>query len=359
MLCYGTLPEGKFGFFEKEKPTPGRGEALIRPLILGVCTSDVHQVEFAEEYTVLGHEGIGEVVEIGEDVTDIKVGDRVIVPATTPVWKSKEVQQGISMHSNGFCGGCTLGSAKDGLMAEFALINDADMNLAILPDDIDPLKASMIGDMMSTGLSGSELAEVGFGDTVAVLGIGPLGCLAVAGAKARGAGRIIVAGHRKISFEVAKQYGATDFIDYKEENVVERIMELTGGKGVDCAISAGPGERMIHNALAVTRLGGHVANINTFAAVQDHLIGNWDAWLLGLTNKTLRGGLCPGGRLRLEQLVEMVRYDRVDPSKVITQVFDGFDKMGEAMDLMVEKAEGTLKPVVVCDKQLYDSLGLK
>ena len=359
MKCYGKLDFNVHGWFEKDRPSVKSETAIIRPLILGVCTSDVHQIqmEMSTNFTVLGHEGIGEIVEIGDHVTDFKPGDRVVIPATTPIWKTEEARSGVSMHSGGFCGGCTMGSVKDGLMAEFALINDPDMNLALLPDNVNPLAASMAGDMMSAGLSGAELAEVSFGDTVVVIGAGPLGCMAIAGAAMRGAGRIIAVDTRKKSVEVAKHYGATDIVNHKDgsTNMVNQILFLTGGRGADCCIIAGGGEDILDQAMRITCLGGRIANLNTFA-YGESLHFSLEGWGLGLANKTIRGGLCPGGRYRIEKMLELLKYDRLDPTKIITHVFKGFQYIEEAFDLMIRKEQDVLKPVVVCDEEFYDDL---
>lgn len=359
MKCYGKLDFNVHGWFEKDKPFIKPETAIIRPLILGVCTSDVHQIqmEMSTNFTVLGHEGIGEIVETGDNVTDFRPGDRVVIPATTPLWKTEEARRGVPMHSGGFCGGCTMGSAKDGLMAEFALINDPDMNLALLPDNINPLAASMAGDMMSTGLSGSELAEVSFGDTVVVIGAGPLGCMAIAGATMRGAGRIIAVDARKKSVEMAKHYGATDIVNHKERgiNVVDQILCLTNGRGADCCIIAGGGEDTLDQAMRITCLGGKIANLNTFA-YGECLHFSLEGWGLGLANKTIRGGLCPGGRYRIEKMLELLKYGRLNPIPIITHVFNGFQHMGKAFDLMIKKEQDVLKPVVVCDENFYDEL---
>lgn len=97
----------------------------------------------------------------------------------------------------------------------------------------------MLSDMVPTGFHGAELADVQFGDTVLVVGIGPVGLMAVAGAALRGAARILAVGTRPVCVEAARKYGATDFISYKNGPIDEQVLALTGGKGVDCAIIAG------------------------------------------------------------------------------------------------------------------------
>jgi len=121
----------------------------------------------------------------------------------------------------------------------------------ILADEISPEEACMLSDMVPTGFHGVELADVQFGDTVLVVGIGPVGLMAVAGANLRGASRIIAVGTRPVCREAAKKYGATDFIGYKEGPIDEQVLKLTNGAGVDKAIIAGGTVRAIMEAAGV------------------------------------------------------------------------------------------------------------
>lgn len=131
---------------------------------------------------ILGHECSAEVVKVGELVKDFKPGDRVIVPAITPDWNSLEAQAGYSMHSGGMLAGWKFSNFKDGVFGEYFHVNDADGNLAHLPEDFDPVEATQLSDMVPTGFHAVELADVQFGDVVLVIGIGPVGLMSVAAA---------------------------------------------------------------------------------------------------------------------------------------------------------------------------------
>jgi len=132
---------------------------------------------------ILGHECCAEVVETGALVKDFQPGDRVLVPAITPDWSSLEAQAGYAMHSGGMLAGWKFSNIKDGVFAEYFHVNDADGNLAHLPEGMDILEACMLSDMVPTGFHGAELADVQFGDTVLVVGIGPVGLMSVAGGR--------------------------------------------------------------------------------------------------------------------------------------------------------------------------------
>ena len=198
MKGFAMLKIGQTGWIEKNVPACGPMDAICKPLAIAICTSDVHTLwegAIGDRHNmILGHEGCAEVVEVGELVKDFKPGDRVLVPAITPDWNSLEAQAGYSMHSGGMLAGWKFSNFKDGVFSEFFHVNDADGNLAHMPSNINTVDACMLSDMVPTGFHGVELADVQFGDTVLVIGIGPVGLMAVAGASLRGAARIIAVG---------------------------------------------------------------------------------------------------------------------------------------------------------------------
>ncbi|MDN5312629.1 MAG: isopropanol dehydrogenase [Thermoanaerobacteraceae bacterium] len=350
MKGFAMLSIGKVGWIEKEKPAPGPFDAIVRPLAVAPCTSDIHTVYeggLGELYNaVLGHEAVGEVVEVGSEVKDFKPGDKVIIPAITPDWRTLDVQRGYHQHSRGMLAGYKFTVQKPGVFAEYIHVNDADMNLAHLPESISLEAAVMITDMMTTGLHGAELAEIELGASVAIFGIGPVGLMAVAGAKLRGAGRIIAVGSRPVCVEAAKYYGASDIVNYKNGAIDTQIMDLTEGKGVDAAIIAGGNADIMATAVKVVKSGGTIANINYFGEGDVLPIPRLE-WGCGMAHKAIKGGLCPGGRLRMERLAELVIYKRVDPSKLVTHVFHGFDNIEKALMLMKDKPKDLIKPVVI------------
>ncbi|TDT61338.1 NADP-dependent isopropanol dehydrogenase [Fonticella tunisiensis] len=352
MKGFAMLGIGKVGWIEKEKPTPGPFDAIVRPLAVAPCTSDIHTVfegAIGERHDmILGHEAVGEVVEVGSEVKDFKPGDRVIVPAITPSWRTLEVQRNYHQHSEGMLAGWKFSNIKDGVFGEFFHVNDADMNLAHLPEGISLEAAVMLTDMMTTGFHGAELAEIELGYSVAVLGIGAVGLMAVAGARLRGASRIIVVGSRPVCVEVAKEYGATDVVNYKNGPIDEQIIELTNGEGVDAAIIAGGDSDILASAVKITKPGGNISNINYFGSGEVLPVPRLE-WGCGMAHKTIRGGLCPGGRLRMEKLANLVKYKRVDPSKLVTHVFHGFENIEKALMLMKDKPKDLIKPVVLID----------
>ncbi len=340
---------GKVGWIEKEDPVAGPYDAIVKPIAVAPCSSDIHTVyEGAlgdRKDMMLGHEGVGEVVEVGSEVKDFKPGDKVVVPAITPDWRSLESEEGFAQHSGGMLAGWKFSNFKDGVFASRFHVNDADMNLAHLPDDISIEAAVMVTDMVTTGFHGAELANIQLGDTVVVIGIGPVGLMATAGAKILGAGRLIGVGSRKALVEAAKFYGATDIVNYRNGPVDEQIMELTNGKGVDRVIIAGAKPDIMKTAIKIVKPGGTVSNVNYYGEGDVIPVPRLD-WGSGMAHKTIIGGLTPGGRYRMERLIDLVRYNRVDPEKLITHKFHGFEHVEEALMLMKDKQQELIKPVV-------------
>lgn len=349
MKGFAMLRIGEVGWIEKDRPVCGPNDAICRPLAIAICTSDVHTVwegAVGERHNmILGHEGCAEVVEVGSEVRDFKPGDRVLVPAITPNWSSLEAQAGYAMHSGGMLAGWKFSNIKDGVFSEFFHVNDADGNLALMPEGMDIVDACMLSDMVPTGLHGAELADVQFGDTVLVIGIGPVGLMSVAGANLRGASRIIAVGTRPKCVEVAKLYGASDFISYKNGSIEKQALDLTGGKGVDKVIIAGGTVDTFESAVASLKPGGKIGSVN-YLGSGDYVKIPRVEWGVGMGHKQIQGGLMPGGRLRMEKLGSLVASGRLDVSPMATHVFDGWEHIPEALQLMKDKPAELIKPVV-------------
>lgn len=349
MKGYAMLRIGESGWIEKDRPVCGPLDAIVKPLALAICTSDIHTLwegAIGDRHNlILGHEGCGEVVEVGSLVKDFKPGDRVLVPAITPDWNSLEAQNGFSMHSGGMLAGWKFSNIKDGVFSEFFHVNDADGNLALLPDNINTVDACMLSDMVPTGFHGAELADVQYGDSVLVIGIGPVGLMSVAGANLRGASRIIGVGTRQVCRDAAKYYGASEFIGYKEGPIDKQVMELTNGKGVDKVIVAGGGVETFAEAIRALKPGGKIGNVN-YLGSGDYVQIPRAEWGVGMGHKLINGGLMPGGRLRMEKLGSLVSAGKLDLAPLSTHIFDGWDHLEEALFLMRDKPAELIKPVV-------------
>lgn len=327
--------------------------ALIKPLIWSPCTSDAHLCATgcaSLPYLIgkaVGHEMCGVITETGEDVHDFKAGDKVIVCSVMPVWRSLEAQDG---HANNRQDNMYAGidyPDRGGSFVESYYIRDADMNLAKIPEGVTLEQAVMVPDMMCTAFEGMRQLGTGFGETIAVIGIGPVGLMVIRAAVLSGAGRIFGIGSRKICFDVARKYGATDLIDYHDNDYGKKILALNGGP-VDGVIIAGGGDDSFEIALSIVKRGGTVVNLSAhFSSVLFQF--SPAAFGFGYGGKTIKGIGCGGGRLWMSRMASLIENGRVDPSLLITHRFHGMDSIPEAMGLFLSHDRTLIKPVIYND----------
>src|SRR5271169_1495883 len=308
------------GFLDKPNPKPGPNDAVIKTTRALICTSGSHTVHGAigpRQNLTLGHEAVGVVHDVGSEVKLFKPGDRVVVGAITPDWGDLASQAGHSSQSGGALAGWKFANVKDGVFAEYFHVNEADANMALIPPDVPDEKAVYCCDMMSTGFMAAEYAEIPIGGTVAVFALGPVGLMAVAGGRLRGAGLVIGVDSVPKRQELARSYGADAIVDHTKENATARIAELTNGAGVDAAIEALGGNEPFANAIKVTKPGGVISNAGYHGKGDYVAIPRLD-WGVGMAEKTIRTGLCPGGRLRMERLIRLLKTGRIDPTPMTT-----------------------------------------
>ena len=349
MRGYAVIEPGKVGWIEVEKPIAGPCDAILKPIAVAICSSDTHVSDGGAGpicNRILGHESVGEVVEVGSEVKNFKPGDRVVVNCVTPDWNALAMQERNvnSAHDYGLMSSFKFVLTKDGCFADYYSVNNADANLVILPEDVSIEDALMTTDMMSTGFYAVEMADVQFGDTVVVFGIGPVGQMVVAGTALRGAGRIIGIGSRPNLVELAKSFGATDIIDYHNGDVVEQVLGLVGQ--VDKVILAGGNCASFNQALQLVKPNGIISNVN-FIDAADKFDVPAPLWGLGMADVTIRGGMCPGGARRIERLLNIIRADRCHPGVLLNKRYDGMDQLPEAFKIMHEKPRDLIKSYVV------------
>jgi threonine dehydrogenase-like Zn-dependent dehydrogenase len=227
-------------------------DAIVRLTSSAICGTDLHMIRGTlggmVPGTILGHEGVGVVEQIGKGVRNIRRGDRVLIPSTISCGFCSYCRVGYTAqcdtaNPNGasagtaFFGGPKSTGPINGLQAEYARTPFANASLIKLPDNIDDDRAILMSDIYPTGYFGAQLAEVSPGDTVAVFGAGPVGQFAIASAFQLGAGRVIAVDRLQDRLDSARSLGA-EVINFDQEDPVETILALTGGIGVDRAIDA-------------------------------------------------------------------------------------------------------------------------
>jgi isopropanol dehydrogenase (NADP+) len=338
---------GRVGFMDKPIPRPGPNDAVIRTTRALICTSDSHTVHGGigpRENLTLGHEAVGVVHEVGSEVEVFKPGDRVLVGAITPDWGHPAAQDGYSSQSGSALGGWKFSNTKDGIFAEYFHVNEADANMAKIPDGVPDDMAVYCADMLSTGFMGAENGNIPIGGTVAVMAQGPVGLMCTAGAKLRGAGLIIGVESVPSRQKLAHVYGADEIVDFSKEDVVSRVLELTDGDGVDTAIEALGSDGTFQTAVKIIKPGGTVSNTGYFGEGEFVHIPRLE-WGVGMADKTIATGLCPGGRLRMERLLRVLEGHRVDPTLMTTHTF-AFDDMERAFEVSDKKLDDVIKPLI-------------
>jgi isopropanol dehydrogenase (NADP+) len=339
----------KVGFMDKPIPEVDSYDAIVETSSALVCTSDSHTVHGAigpRKDLTLGHEAVGRVHKVGSHVKMFKPGDRVAVGAITPDWFDIASQAGHSSQSGEPLGGWKYSNTKDGVFAEYFHVNQADANMAKIPDGVADESAVYVTDMMSTGFAGAEAAQIPVGGTVAIFAQGPVGLMATAGSKLRGAGTIIAVESIPKRQELSRFYGADVIIDPTNQDALSKIVEHggDGGIGVDSAIEALGAEVTFENAIKVTRPGGTISNIG-YHGTGDYVKIPRIEWGVGMAEKTIRTSLCPGGRLRLQRLLRLLENEKIDPTRLTTHKFK-FSQTDKAFETMDKKLDGVIKPLV-------------
>jgi threonine dehydrogenase-like Zn-dependent dehydrogenase len=333
---------------DKPIPTPGPEEAIVKTTAALICTSDVHTVNGAmpvEPGRTLGHESVGVISALGSAVTGFEVGQRVVVCAVTPCYRCGPCQRGFTSQCGGPLGGYKYTMQMDGNMAEYFVVPAAAANLTPIPDSVPDEKAVYCCDMLTTGFVGAEHCYLQFGETVAVFAQGPVGLCATMGAHVLGAGRIFAVESRPERQALAMKFGATDIIDFTKGDPVEQIMDLTNGVGVDGAVEAFGFPQTFEACVRVTKAGGRVSNVGYHGENPNPLQLPLDAFGLGMNDKAIHTGLCPGGSERMTRFLRLLDSGRIDPTPMTTHTF-AFDQIEEAFALMASKEDGIIKPLI-------------
>lgn len=353
MKSFVLIEPGKVGWHESPEPELTPYGAILRPVAMTPCSSDVHTVfgggSRKAPNLILGHECVAEILEVGSLVRDFVPGELAAVPAITPDWRAPGIQDGNFKHAGAPFSGHQLGRSQPGVFAEKFLIPDADTTLARIPEGVNLEQALMCVDVVTTGFTGAEYANIKVGDTVVVIGIGPVGLMAVEGAKHLGAARIIAVGSRPICVNLAKEFGATDVIGYQNGDIVEQVLTMTGGVGADSVILCGGGDEVFTQAVDMVKYGtGTVSNVNYYGGTGGLLFPKFSGGR-GMAGKTIHTELAAGGRVRIERLLSMVKYGRIHPEKLITHRMHGLCKVEDALYMMKEKPKDLIKVMVLAD----------
>jgi threonine dehydrogenase-like Zn-dependent dehydrogenase len=314
---------------------PGPGQALIRTTLATICGSDMHIVDEmpVPPGTPMGHEAVGVVEAVGTGVTAFKPGDRVASSCLFCCGQCARCLDGQQQLCLTFS---SPGNLLFGGQGQYFLVNGAQTTLAKIPDKLDDDQVLFVTDIMSTGFAAVERGGLRAGDTVAVFAQGPVGLCATAGARTLGAGTIIAVEGIPYRQEAARKMGA-DAV-FAPGEAVAKIMEMTGGRGVDLAIEALGHQATFESACAVTRLGGTVSVVGVFSQFPSVSIATSGSWI----QRQIVTTLCPVGTERLTRLMNLVAGGKVDLRPLISHNMK-LDETPAAYDLFRRKDEGVLK----------------
>ena len=326
-------------------PHAREGEAVIRVTLTTICGTDLHILK--GEYPVrpgliIGHEPVGVIHELGDGVSGYKIGDRVLVGAITPCGQCNFCLSGDWSQCGGAIGGWKFGNTIDGAQAEYLRVPYAQANLAKIPDDLTDEQVVLLADIASTGISAAESADLQIGDSVAVFAQGPIGLCATAGAKLKGASLIITVESNPVRVSMSRRMGADVVLDFRKQDVVEQIKQLTGGKGVDVAIEALGTQNTFEDALRVLRPGGTLSSLGVYSG---KLSVPLEPFAAGLGNHKIITTLCPGGKERMRRLIELVRHGRLDLTPLLTHTFP-LERIADAYQVFADAKGGVIKVAI-------------
>ncbi|MFI9565913.1 zinc-dependent alcohol dehydrogenase family protein [Streptomyces rishiriensis] len=328
-------------------------DAIVRVGVVTICGTDLHilkgDVPEVRPGTVLGHEAVGEIVEVGGDVRTVRPGDRVLVSCISACGRCRSCRDG----SYGQCrggGGWILGHLIDGAQAEYVRVPYADLSVHALPSAVESKDAVLLADIFPTSYEVGVLnGRVRPGDTVAVVGAGPVGLAAIATARLFAPERIVVVDLAASRLEAARRLGADAVADAHEDPEL-LIADLTDGLGADVVIEAVGAPESFEMCTRMVRPGGHVANVGVHGRpVTLHLEDLWSK------NVTITTGLVDTHST--PTLLRMAAAGRLPTAQLVTHTFP-LDRMEEAYDVFARAAgAGALK--VVLGEQSHEEVAVR
>ena len=329
----------------EERPKPelqAPGDAIVKITRTTICGTDLHilkgDVPTCQPGRILGHEGVGIVEAAGVGVTAFKPGDHVLISCISSCGKCENCRRG--MYSHCATGGWILGNTIDGTQAEFVRTPHADTSLYPIPAGADEEALVMLSDILPTGFECGVLnGKVAPGSTVAIVGAGPIGLAALLTAAFYAPAEIILVDIDENRLAVGKRFGATAIVNSADGGAAERIMKLTGGRGVDTAIEAVGIPATFTLCEDIIAPGGTIANVGVHGSKVDlHLERLWSQ------NMTITTRLVDTASIPM--LLKTVQSTRLDAKQLITHRFK-FDQIMQAYETFANAAETKALKVII------------
>jgi alcohol dehydrogenase len=319
------------------------GDVIVRVDAVTICGTDLHilkgDVPAVRKGRILGHEAVGTIVEVGDGVHTLACGDRTLVSCISACGTCRFCREGRYGQCLG-CGGWILGHKIDGTQADYVRVPFADTSTYRVPDSVSDEEILMLADILPTGYEVGVLnGNVRPGDVVAVVGAGPVGLAAIAGAQLYSPSHIVAVDLSDARLEAAKHFGADVTVNNSRENPLSVINDLTGHLGADVTIEAVGVPATFELAVKLVRPGGRVANVGVHGAPATlHLEDQW------IRDITITTGLVDTSST--PTLMRLVTSGQIDTKRFITHHF-GLDEFEEAYDVFARAADtGALKVVL-------------
>lgn len=306
-------------------------DVVVRVDTTTICGTDLHilkgDVPAVTAGRVLGHEAVGVITEVGSAVTSLAVGDRVLVPAITSCGKCGPCKCAMPSHCASVGGiGWIFGHLIDGTQAEYVRVPFAETSVHVLPEAVTNEQAIFLADILPTGFEiGVQYARVQPGDTVVVVGAGPVGLASMRTAGLYGAATVIAVDLSEARLQRSLGFGADETINSGTEDVRARVLELTHGLGANVVIEAVGIPETFELCTALVRPGGNIANVGVHGKPVDlHLEDLW------INNITITTGLVNG--TTIPTLLDLVAHEKIDVGTFSTHSF-GLEQMMDAYDV--------------------------
>jgi alcohol dehydrogenase len=329
----------------EDRPQPGLAaptDAIVKITKTTICGTDLHilkgDVASCLPGRILGHEGVGIVVEAGQGVTGFQVGDHVLISCITSCGKCEYCRRG--MYSHCTTGGWILGNVIDGTQAEYVRIPHADTSLHKIPAKADEEALVMLSDILPTGFECGVLnGKVQPGGTVAIVGAGPIGLAALLTAQFYSPAAIIMIDLDDTRLATASRFGATAIVNSSDGQAAAAILKLTGGRGADSVIEAVGIPATFELCEEIVAPGGVIANIGVHGTqVSLHLERLWDR------NITITTRLVD--TVSTPMLLKTVQSGKIDPKSLVTHRFK-LDAILEAYETFAHAADSKALKVII------------
>lgn len=346
MKNHAVYMQGTNNMVTKEVPVPapGANEVLIRIKVVGICGSDIHYYQHGRIGNfivngdfILGHESAGEVVEIGEEVKNLKVGDRVALEPGKTCGKCKYCKEGkynLCSHVEFFAT-----PPFHGVFTNF-VVQPEDMCFK-LPDNVSFMEGALV-EPLAVGLHASGMGEVKLGDTVVIFGAGCIGLVTLLSCKARGASNVYVVDVLENRLETARKLGADDVINAKECNVIKRIEELTDSQGASVVIETAGAEITVKNTADVVSRGGTIVLVGM--TPKDETCFNF----MELMGKEAQIKTIFRYRNLYPVAISAISSGAINVKNIVSHEFD-FDSIKDAFDYVVNNTACVVKAIINID----------